>query len=207
MRTKDHWLVLGAVGVVAVVGCSSSGSNERSARSRTKEPAYRSTFNADNNPTVASGRGTPSLEDPERPAAWVLVDGKQGIYRDHDGHKQLQWVVEDPVTPTPTFRVEGFQPLLGSPRDFRFMLKSIETPNGSGISYAVSASRGTFAPGKEYSLLRPGDNFVIRNWTTGDVVREIAPLPPGTYVLAADVRNEQAGKGTAAVTYFTVGEE
>ncbi len=194
--------MLGGLGAIVLAGCSSTGSN-----SAGKSTNYRSNYTAKSNPTTDAGRGTPSLGDPERPAAWVLVDGKRGTYREQDGHKQLQWVVEDAVTPSPTFRVEGYQPLLGNPRDFRFILKTVESPTGSDIAYAVSASKGTFSPGKEYSLLRPGDNFVIRNWTTGDVVREIAPLPAGTYVLAADVRNERAGKATAAVTYFTVGEE
>ncbi len=202
MRMKDYSLMLGGLGAIVLAGCSSTGT--RSAGNSTN---YRSSYTAENNPTMDAGRGTPSLSDPERPAAWVLVDGKRGTYREHDGHKQLQWVVDENVTATPTFQVEGYQPLLGSPRDFRFILKTVDSPSGSGLAYAVSASKGTFSPGKEYSLLHPGDNFVIRNWATGDVVREIAPLPAGTYILAADVRNEQAGKGTAAVTYFTVGGE
>jgi len=117
----------------------------------------------------------------------------------------VQWVVTDPVTQTPTVRVEGYQPLMGSPRDFRFILKTIDSQDGSDISYAVSASKGTFTPGKSYSLLHPGDNFIIRNWATGDVVREIAPLQPGKYLLAGGMVNEQTGREAAAVTYFTVG--
>gem|GEM_PF-1846546 len=203
MRRKTYSVLLGAGCLVIVAGCSSTGSKGRAAAGRT----HRSAYTAEHNPTVDAGRGTPSLEDPQRPAAWVLVDGKRGKFIEHDGQPQMQWVVEQPVSPAPTFRVEGYSPLLGNPRDLRFILRTVESPSGADLAYAVSASKGTFAAGKDYSLLRPGDNFVIRNWTTGDVVREIAPLPPGTYVLAADVRDDRAGKGTAAVTYFTVGEK
>lgn len=204
MRNKAFAGWLAAALILAVVGCSSSGSSRTTAMTATGKQGP--TFSVQNNPTTTAGRGTPSLDDPERPAAWILIDGRLGKFQERDGHKQLQWVVEGPVSGSPRFRVEGYEPLLGRPRDFRFILKTVEADDGGEVAYAVSAAKGTFAVGNEYDLLTPGENFIIRNWTTGDVVREIAPLRPGKYLLAGDVRNEQTGKEAAAVTYFTVRE-
>jgi hypothetical protein len=174
---------------------------------RTSKPLsepYKPTFTTSNNPTKSSGRGEPSLDQPERPAAWILVDDHQGSFMERDGHPQLQWIIDKAVTPTPTFRVEVYEPLLGNkPTKFNYLLKALSAEGGE-VTYAVSAKNGAFTLGRQYLLLNPGDDFVIRNWTTGDEVRQIAPLPPGTYVLAATVG--AAGKETAAVTEFRVGE-
>ena len=70
----------------------------------------------------------------------------------------------------------------------------------------IAANEGTFSPGRDYPLLNPGDNFVIRNSLSGDIVREIAPLAPGTYALVGGLENRATGKRALTVTYFTVGE-
>jgi len=174
--------------------------------SRSAGGQVRTEMTREKNPTTLAGRGEPSLDDPERPAAWIYIDGRSGRFTEREGHPQLEWVVERPVSPTPTFRVESYGPLLGTPRDFKYLLKTVEAADGSEVSYAVSAVDKTFVVGRDYPLLKPGDNFVIRNWTTGDVVREIAPLAPGTYLIAGGVTNVTNGKEAAAITYFTVGE-
>ena len=174
---------------------------------RTSKPLsnpYKPTFTVSSNPTKSGGRGEPSLDNAGRPAAWILVDDHQGKYIEREGHAQLQWVIDEPVTPSPTFRVEVYEPLLGDePTKFNFLLKAVDSEGGE-VTYAVSATKGAFVPGARYSLLHPGDGFIIRNWNTGDEVRRIAPLPPGTYLLAATIGD--SGRETAAVTEFRVGE-
>ena len=175
---------------------------------RTSAPtdrAERIAITATDNPTTRAGRGEPSLSDIERPAAWIFIDGQEGRYTERDGHRQLQWVIDRPVSNSPTFQVEVFEPLLGTPRDVKYLIKSAEA-EGLDIAYAVSAYDGQFVPGRQYKLLVPGEGFLIRNWHSGDVVREIGPLPPGTYLIAATVSNRETGKETAAVTYFTVAD-
>lgn len=169
-------------------------------------PAARSAYNAANNPTSRAGRGEPSLNEQGRPSAWILIDGQEGQYVEEDGQPQLQWVIDQPVSPTPTFRVEAYEPLLGVPRDFKCVLRSISTRDGTDIVYGLAAAEGTFRTGRDFPLVNPGPQFVIRNGLTQDVVLEIAPLAPGQYLLAGAVRNLQTGAETAAVTYFTVAE-
>jgi len=157
------------------------------------------------NPTSADGRGEPSLDDKDRPAAWVYVDGRGGKFVERSGQKLMQWMIDATVSQKPTFRVEAYGPLLGAPRDFKCVLKTVESSEGSYIDYRIVASSSSFQVGKDYSLLRPGDNFTIRNAMTGDVVQEIGPLATGTYAIAASIRNAETGKETAAVSYFAVG--
>ncbi len=169
-----------------------------------KAPA-RAKLTSTNNPTTLAGRGAPSLDAADRPAAWVYVDGKAGTFVDHEGQPQLQGVIDQPIGRSPTIRVEAYDPLLGTPRDLKYLLRTVESADGNMISYAVSSYDGTFEVGREYSLLNPGENFVVRNWHSGDEVRQIAPLSPGTYMIAATVANRDSNKSAAAVTYFTVG--
>ena len=166
----------------------------------------RAELTPENNPTTLAGRGEPSLDDPVRPAAWIYVDGLSGRFAEREGNPQLEWVIDDPVGSTPTFRVESYGPLLGTPRNFRYLLKTVDSVDGSEVAYAVAAVKKTFVTGREYPLLDPGDNFIIRNWSTGDILRRIAPLAPGTYLMAGGVTNSSTGTEAAAVTYFTVGE-
>jgi len=194
-------------------GCSSPPSQDRESHlaAESPKPAFAAQskaakFTRANNPTTLAGRGEPNLEDKARPAAWVYVDGKAGKFTDRDGEPLTQWVVEGTVSYEPTFRVEGYEPLLGNPTDFKCILQAVEASDGSTVVYGITANEGTFTPGREYSLLNPGDNFVIRNGLTGDVVKEIAPLAPGTYAIVGGLENRSTGKRALAVTYFTVGE-
>lgn len=205
-------------GLTAVgIGCSSPPSQSHEPRvladpprsSAAPSPAAKpnaARFTRANNPTTLAGRGEPNLEDKARPAAWVYVDGQAGKFTERDGEPLIQWFVEGLVCATPTFRVVGYEPLLGNPTDFKCVLQAVEASDGSTVVYGIAANEGTFIPGREYPLLNPGDNFVIRNGLTGDIVKEIAPLAPGTYAIVAGLENRSTGKRALAVTYFTVGE-
>jgi hypothetical protein len=214
------------IGLLALSGCAtpepSASSNATPTRSAaapaTAQPqprqapqpatpapkAKRAYLTAQNNPTTLAGRGEPSLEEADRPAAWIFIDGKNGKFREREGRRMIQWVIEEPVGEAPTFRVEGYDPLLGEAKDFKAVLQSVDATGGAEVMYKLIAREGSFSMGTDYPLLNPGDNFVIRNGLTGDVVREIAPLAPGTYAIAAGLKNNQTKKEAAAVTYFTV---
>jgi hypothetical protein len=170
------------------------------------KPATRTSFTAEDNPTARDGRGAPDLNEFYRPAAWIYVDGQEGKFVEEGGQLRVQWVIEAPVSGSPTFRVEAFEPLLGTPKDFACTLDTAGTGGSSSTAYAIKAVEGTFEVGREYSLLRPGDNFVVRNRVSGDVVQEIPPLPAGGYMIAAGVKNLQTGKEGLAITSFTVAE-
>lgn len=158
------------------------------------------------NPTTKSGRGEPSLTDIKRPAAWIHIDGHDGAYGEKDGKPDAAWVIKGKVSASPSFTVEAFSTLLGKPKDFVATLYSEELKDGSKIAYSFKAKKRTFEVGRKYALLAPGNDFVIRNLTTGDVVLEIPPLPAGTYVLAAGVKNLDTGKEALAISRFTVGK-
>ena len=158
------------------------------------------------NPTTRAGRGVPDLSAADRPAAWIYVDGEEGRFTEKDGHPWIQWIVDAPVSRAPTFRVEVYEPLLGSAKDFQCALQTHEAPDGSTVYYLIKAKPGTFEVGKEYSLLKPGDNFVIRDAMTKQIVNEIASLTPGTYGIVGGVKNSDTGREGLAITYFTVGE-
>jgi hypothetical protein len=166
--------------------------------------SMRESYTAGQNPTAAAGRGEPSLDDEFRPAAWLFIDGKEGVFSDVDGNPQMQWVISDPVSPAPTFRVEAFEPLLGKPSVFKCVLRTIEAADGSDITYGIASEGGDFEAGKDYSLVSPGEGFVIREGPTLDVVDSIKPLAPGRYLIAASVTNRETEKVELAVTYFTV---
>jgi hypothetical protein len=183
---------------------SGSGPEVRSSGAESARPAP---FTADDNPTTNGGRGAPTLDDFFAPAAWIYVDGMAGMYLEQDGNPQVQWVIEAPTNSMPTFRAEAFAPLVGDARDFACTVDTVDSADGSTVAYAIKADEGTFRLGQTYSLCQPGSNFTIRNRMTGDVVTEIAPLTPGTYVIAGSVKNLQTGKEALAITYFTVSEE
>ena len=211
MRTVT---VIGTLAVIIVsfsAGCTASGKTPIApagdAGQRHSQPPPRARLTAANNPTSLGGRGEPSLEDPFRPATWVYLDGQEGRFIEREGNPQVQWLVDGPISATPTFRIEAYGPLLGAPRDFSCALDTVESTDGSTIAYAIKADEGTFEAGRDYSLLEPGSNFTIRNRITGDAVSEIAPLAPGTYLLAAAVKNLQTDKEGLAITYFVVGED
>ena len=156
------------------------------------------------NPTQRDGRGEPSLEDPFRPAAWVLIDGKAGKFREADGGPLVQWIIDEPVSQSPTLTVRVNEPLLGSKVEFEAALQLVDDPDSKGKTYALKAKEGKFEIGKEYKLLSPGDDFEVREAGTEKLMTSIEPLPPGQYLIAATVTGADK-KGTAlAVTYFTV---
>ena len=142
-------------------------------------------YTVENNPTVLSGRGEPSLDDEKRPAAWVLVDGYEGRYIEVDGRSHVEWVIDEPVSATPTFRVEAYEPLLGTPRDFKCILKSRDESEQSPKVYlGIAANDATFEGGKEYSLLSPGEETRTR-----------ASMTPTSYVHSASLR-PASGRGS-----------
>ena len=198
--------------IVGLTGCSGDRASRKAtatakpARTISVTTVKQSVFTKENNPTTVAGRGEPSLDDAQRPAAWVFIDGNPGKFSEKDGHKLIQWTIEKPAGDEPKFRVEGFEPLVGDARDFKCVLRAVDSTEGTDFMYGIAAKPGTFETGKDYSLLNPGDNFIIRNGWTGDVVREIAPLAPGTYAIAAGLENAKSGKKAAAVTYFKVGD-
>ena len=185
---------------------SQAGVASTSSERATQPPVARKAMTASDNPTSQAGRGEPSLDDVLRPAAWVYIDGHQGKLTEQGGRPLVHGFVEEPVKSAPTFRVEAYSPLLGEPKDFSCVLSTVESADGSHINYAIQAEKGTFQAGREYALLRPGADFTIRNRTTGDVVSEIAPLVPGTYLIAAAVKNLQTDHEGLAITYFTVAD-
>lgn len=224
--TKPGLLALAALSLT--VGCANTGTTAAKSRERHPQvtvstgprsagrdtPAQpesqrlltRKALTASNNPTTAAGRGEPSLDDFLRPAAWIDIDGHPGKPAEQEGRPLAHWRVDEPVKPAPTFAVQAYAPLLGDPRDFSGVLSTVDSVNGAKISYSIQAEEGAFEAWRSYSLLRPGAEFTIRNRTTGDVVSEIAPLTPGTYMLAAAVKNLQTGHESLAMTYFAVAE-
>ena len=203
------------------VGCRSSGQPREVAREGPKQPTAetaptekvvaetpvpRSAMTAESNPTTNAGRGEPSLDVSSRPAAWIFVDGYAGKFIERDGAPQVQWFTDGAVSASPTFRVEVFEPLLGTPTDFVCTLDTRETSDNSKIAYGLKAHKGTFRVGQDYALLTPGGNFTVRNRLTGDVVNEIGTLVPGTYVLVAGIKNPDTGKEALAIAEFKVGD-
>lgn len=191
-------------GAPAKSGAAAGPSTSAPAKHASSQPAKRVAPTAENNPTTLAGRGDPSLDDQFRPAAWIYIDGKAGHFVEKDGNPQIQWVIEEPVSRTPTFRAEAFPPLLGTPTGFRCIIQTLQTEGGPAAVYSYRADDGSFEVGKEYSLVNPGGNFSMRNQMTGDDVNEFPPLVPGKYLLAAGLRNEETGTDALAITHFTV---
>jgi len=210
MKTYQTFRAALVTGCVFFVGCQSGGgthaTGDRQGHPDRRGAQPKPVYTVSHNPTTLAGRGTPSLDDQFRPAAWILVDGHEGQYTAVDGHPHLEWVIGKHVSTTPTFRVEVFPPLLGKPDGFKAVLQSIQTQDGTSLVYGIAADAGSFTPGATYNLLNPGPNFTIRNLMTGDVVQKIGALPPGKYAFAGGIRNEQTGAETPAVTFFTVAE-
>lgn len=197
---------LASVLLVTAVGCESSNKTITPVN-RTARPAVKIDVTSAGNPTSRAGRGEPSLDDHFRQAAWIFVDGQAGTFVEKNGDPQVSWIIEKPVSSTPTIRVEAYAPLLGTPRDFAAVLYRMKEGGATtGPSYAIRANDGRLEIGREFSLLTPGHDFSIRNLATGDVVAEIAPLSPGTYRIVAGVKNLSMAVEGLAVTQFTVGE-
>ena len=189
MRTATIVCTLTAGMLVFSAGCASGKKPKTIAGSGKAAPG--AVFTVTSNPTTLAGRGEPSLDDIHRPAAWIFVDGQEGKFIEHDGNPQVQWMIDGPVSTSPIFRVEAFEPLLGAPKDLACTLDTVDSADGSAIAYAIKADEGTFQLGRDYALLQPGD---------------IAPLAQGIYLFAAGVKNAKTKKEGLAITYFTVGE-
>lgn len=207
MRSK-RILTSALFGLILVgYGCAPNGGGIKGHvdQSKTRKPFV--PYTAAHNPTKDADRGDPDpdLQDEFRPAAWVLIDGMEGSFTEVDGHPQVQWIVEGPVSSTPTFRIEAFEPVMGSPTMFKCAIRTIEAADGSTVTYGIASDEGAFKVGRDYSLLAPGKGFVIRA-PTGDILDRIEPLAPGRYLIAASVENPESDKTALAVTYFTVGE-
>jgi len=181
-----------AASLIALAGCAPGGK--------------RIVITASKNPTTLAGRGEPTLDNRRQPCAWIYIDGHQGHFTESEGQPQVQWVIDDPVSSMPTFQVAAYKDLMGAPDVFTSALVSMESEEGGGIGYGISSDDGSFKVGAEYPLLSPGPGFVIRNTETQEPVGEIAPLPPGPYMLTAKIENRDTGAKTLAVTQFTVGQ-
>ena len=208
MRSKTilSSIVMGLI----LVGYGCTPGSGRGIKGRVDQPKGAKTwvpYTTENNPTKRDRQRDPdpTLQDQFLPAAWVLIDGMEGTFTEVDGNPQLQWIVEEPVSSSPSFRVEAFEPIMGSPTVFRCALRTIEAVDGSSVTYGIASQDGEFQVGREYSLVSPGNGFVIRT-ATGDIVDGIGPLAPGRYFLAASVNNPESEKTALAVTSFTVGQ-
>lgn len=161
-------------------------------------------WTAENNPTTRGGRGEPSLEDKDRPAAWAFIDGHEGKYGEDNGKKLMQWLIETPISNTPSFRVEVYEPLLGEPTNFQAVIQSEKLEDGTIAVYTIRAEEGSFKVGQEYSLLAPGGNFTLVDKMTNQTIESIPPLKPGRYGFVAGIKNAQTNKEGLAISYFTV---
>lgn len=207
MRSKKI-LASALFGLILVgYGCTPNDGGIKGHVDQRKGKKPRVPYTTAHNPTKDADRGDPDpdLQDEFRPAAWVLIDGMEGSFTEVNGHPQVQWIVEGPVSSTPTFRVEAFEPVLGTPTMFKCAVRTIEAADGSNVTYGIASDEDAFRVGWDYSLLAPGKGFVIRE-PTGDIVDRIKPLAPGRYLIAASVQNPESNKTALAVTYFTVGE-
>lgn len=203
MRIVRVFSIVLLVGLSLTLGCSTGGPS--AGVSRGGSGGYVG-FSGSNNPTSQAGRGEPSMDDQFRPPAWVFIDGQAGEYTEENGKPQLQWVIKNPVSSKPTFRVEVYMPLVGAPDGFSSVLRSLKISGDKDVNYAIGAKDDTFVAGKEYSLTNPGSDFVIRNGMTRDIVVELPELPAGVYALACSIGNSKKNVKALAVTYFTVGE-
>lgn len=177
----------------------SSGGSSASRNTTASEPLTE-------NPTTRAGRGAPDLASLHNHAAWIYIDGEEGRYIEKDGTPQIQWVVNTPVRRSPTFRVEVYEELLGSPKEFLCALQTQESFDGTQVVYAIRANEGAFQSGHEYSLLDPGESFTILDKTTNEQIKKIPLLSPGVYGIVAKIRNDEMDAEGLAVTYFTVAE-
>lgn len=156
------------------------------------------------NPTQRDGRGEPSLDDPFRAAAWILIDGKSGKFREQHGGPLVQWIIEEPVSSAPTFSVRVHEPLLGSKVRFQGALQRVDDAEGRGKTYALQSRDGKLEIGKEYKLLSPGEDFEMREAGTDKPVTSLEPLEPGEYLFVATVTGAEKKGAALAVTQFTV---
>lgn len=174
------------------------------AKPESKKPAARKPT-MEENPTVDSGRGTPTLDALHAPAAWIYIDRNAGEFIEENGRPQIQWVVYDPVSRNPSFRVDCLSELLGEADEFRCVFSTHESFDGTSVLYTIQSRKGRFKPGKEYALLEPGEDFEVMDQKTGKKVERVPLLAPGIYRMVGSVKNTKTNKEALAISQFTVG--
>ncbi len=168
-------------------------------------------YDLHNNPSAQSDRGEPSIIDPMRPCVWVSLDGREG--RMQPG--RMQWLVEEPVSPRPTFTLRTVPQVLGEPVKLRLaVIRLEELPNARGMRadekwlyFLESKQDGKVKAGIPYPLCSSSDllTYTDRASSEGRIVDAMPNLPPGTYELIGDfVGTQTHGEKTLAVTRFTV---
>ncbi len=192
--------------VVAIsIACGGCARSRQRADSPAADNRPQAASSPEVNPTQQAGRGEPTADNPHRAAAWIYIDGNGGEYRkDDNGNDLLQWFITTPVSTRPTFRVEVHQPLMGKDVDFKCAVQTRDLNAADPPSYALMSKEGRFSAGKEYQLLAPGADFILRMAGTDEILTEAPALPPDDYVLFATVISRAHGHEVVAVTYFTV---
>ncbi|MGB0717464.1 MAG: hypothetical protein ACPGXK_16425 [Phycisphaerae bacterium] len=198
--------VICACFVMATTGQADDAAAKKAATPKAA-PAKRPTM--DDNPTVNSGRGEPSLDGMHTPAAWIYIDRHEGEFVEENGRPQIQWVIYEPATRNPTFRVDAVAELLGQPDEFRCVFSTFESFDGTSVLYTIQSKKGkgSFKSGTEYSLLEPGSGFEVMDRKTEKKVERIPLLSPGVYRIVASVKNSSTKKEALAISHFTVGSE
>lgn len=161
------------------------------------------------NPTTAAGRGEPSLDDVQRPCAWLTLDGKAGHFKTG----MMQWTLDEPVGSCPTVSVWVVEELVGEIVDVRLVLRKLSTPGESGtpqadplFQYLLRSRAHTCKAGQEYPLCSSADVFVMNNTATNEQMTDLPPLKPGQYALVGDLIGSKTAERTVMVTYFSVGD-
>ena len=161
------------------------------------------------NPTTASGRGEPTLEDIQRPCAWFVLDGREGAFKTD----MLQWYITEPVSSRPTISIWVVNELLGELVDVRITLRKFESSDSDQPpradllwQYSLSArADGLLKAGEEYPLCTSGEFLHILNTRTREYEEEVPELTPGNYAMIGYVTGTASPVKTLVVTYFTVG--
>lgn len=199
------YTVLSAVVTISLAcgGCARSRQRAESPAADDARPSAASSPEV--NPTQQAGRGEPTADNPHRAAAWIYIDGNGGEYRkDENGNDLLQWYITTPVSARPNFRVEVHQPLMGKDVDFKCAVQTRDLNAVDPASYALMSKEGRFSAGKDYNLLKPGDELILRIAGSDEILTEAPPLPSGDYVILATVTSRAHGHEVVAASYFTV---
>ncbi len=163
------------------------------------------------NPTTASGRGVPTLDQVDRPCAWFVLDGKKGHFKTG----KLEWYIEEPVSARPSFSIWVVEELVGELVNVRIILRRLMTSEAGNApmaddlwQYRLEArADGLCEMGREYPLCTTGDVFHMLDTRTREYVEEMPELPPGDYVMLGDITGTKAPKKSVLVTRFTVAAE
>ena len=160
------------------------------------------------NPTTAAGRGSPSLDDVQRPCAWFVVDDKKGRFK----QGEFRWFIEEPVSATPSLSIWVVEELIGDLVEVRIVIRRLKTRKPGSPpqadqqwQYKLEArADGICSAGQTYPLCRSGDVFHMLDTRTRQTVEEIPPLPPGDYMMLGDITGTKAHERSVLITQFTV---